>query len=313
MLQYLVILLDDTSKAYCHVSNPLKTKRLITKDVLSKAVVFGMKNNLMIQYVYPSYDIPKDYYDIIESIDNVKIGKDIRIFDYIPLEVNGGTIVLRITIEDFIKNHSKVSNLIKQVNRITISFTNIEVFSDDLISLYSNALDSLHTELLSEMSKGNNPQINILTDRLIMREMSNCGAGVNNITIAPNGKFYLCPAFYYDEKLGLDTNLKYKECITDRSVGDLDMGINIKNRKLLDLEYSPLCKLCDAFHCNRCVWLNQRLTSEINTPSHQQCVMSHVERNSSMRLSKKLRNLGYEVDTISEIDYLDPFKKYIDL
>lgn len=310
MLQYLVILLDDTSIAFCHASNPLHTKNLINKDILRKAVVFGMKNNLMIQYVLPTYDLPQEYYNIMESIDNIKIGKDVQIYDFIPQNANGGTIVLRIEIEEFINNSAAVSNLVKQVGRITISFTNIDEFRDDLIPYYNNALDSIHTELISGLSNGKLTQINILTDRLKMQNMSNCGAGVSNITIAPNGKFYLCPAFYYDERNGLDTNMNHKKCVTDRSIGDLSTGINIINKYLLTLDHSPLCKLCDAYHCNRCIWLNQRLTLEINTPSHQQCIMSHIERNSSMRLSRKLRDLGYEVNEICEIDYLDPFNKF---
>lgn len=311
MLQYLVILLDDTSIAFCHASNPLTSRHLIDKNVLKKAVLFGMKNNLMIQYVLPSYDLPQDYYDIIESIDNVKIGKDIQIFDYIPRNVSCETIVLRIRIDDFISNSTMVSNLIKQVKRLAISFTNIDEFHDDLIPLYSNALNSIHDELLSERRIGKNPQVNVLTDRLSLQKMSNCGAGINNITIAPNGKFYICPAFYYDERCGLDTHLNYKKCLTDRSCGDLEIGPSIKNESLLTLEHSPLCKLCDAYHCNRCVWLNQKLTSDINTPSHQQCVISHIERNSSMRLSAKMRDIGLDVSDINEIDYLDPFNTFI--
>lgn len=310
MLQYLVILLDDTSIAYCHATNPMKSKHLISKSVLSKAVIFGMKNNLMIQYVYPSYDLPQDYNDIIESIDNVKIGKDIQIFDFIPRDVSNGTVVLRIKIEEFINNFLMVSNLINQVKRLTISYTNIDEFCDDLVPLYSNALDSLHENLILNIRNGEKKQVNILTDRLTTNKMTNCGAGVNNITIAPNGKFYLCPAFYYDERMGFDTNMDYRKCISDRSVGDLEVGLNIKNESLLTIDHSPLCKLCDAYHCNRCIWLNQKLTSEINTPSHQQCVMSHVERNSSMRLSSKMRNIGIEVDEICKIDYLDPFENF---
>lgn len=307
MLQYLVILLDDTSIAYCHASNPIKSKKLIDKEVLKEAVVFGMKNNLMIQYVLPPYELPQDYFDIIESIDNIKIGEDIKIFDSIPKSVNGGSIVLRIRIEEFLNGSEQISNLISQVSRLTISFINIEDFKDGLIPAYNNALDNLHDMYISEIEKGQNPQINILTDRLVLHEMSNCGAGVNNITIAPNGKFYLCPAFYYDEKLGLDTKLNYRKKETDRSVGDLNSGLKIKNDYLLTLDHSPLCRLCDAFHCNRCIWLNQHLTYDINTPSHQQCVMSHVERNSSMRLAAKLRTLGYDINDICEIDFIDPF------
>ena len=154
MLQYLVILLDDTSIAYCHATNPMKSKHLISKSVLSKAVIFGMKNNLMIQYVYPSYDLPQDYNDIIESIDNLKIGKDIQIFDFIPRDVSNGTVVLRIKIEEFINNILMVSNLINQVKRLTISYTNIDEFCDDLVPLYSNALDSLHENLILNIRNG---------------------------------------------------------------------------------------------------------------------------------------------------------------
>lgn len=311
MLQYLVILLDDTSIAYCHASNPMKSKKLIDKEVLKEAIVFGMKNNLMIQYVLPPYELPQDYGDIIESIDNLKIGEDIKVYDSIPRNVNGDSIVLRIKIEEFLNDSEQISNLISQVNRLTISFINIEDFKDGLIPAYNNALDNLHDMYISEIEKGKKTQINILTDRLILHEMSNCGAGVNNITIAPNGKFYICPAFYYDEKIGRDTKLNYRKKETDRSVGDLSTGLNIKNGYLLTLGHSPLCCLCDAFHCNRCIWLNQHLTYDINTPSHQQCVMSHVERNSSMRLAVKLRTLGYDINDICEIDYIDPFDKFI--
>ena len=103
--------------------------------------------------------------------------------------------------------------------------------------------------------------------------------GQVSITVAPNGMFYICPSFYYDERMGIDNLMHYKHPSSDRYVGDLESGLGISNSALLDLQHAPLCRNCDAFHCNRCVWLNQKLTLDINTPSHQQCVMSHVERN----------------------------------
>lgn len=41
MLQYLVILLDDTSVAYCHASNPLTERKLIPLDTLKKQSFLG--------------------------------------------------------------------------------------------------------------------------------------------------------------------------------------------------------------------------------------------------------------------------------
>ena len=101
---------------------------------------------------------------------------------------------------------------------------------------------------------------------------------------------------------------------SERSVGDLESGLQIPNQQLLNLDHAPLCRICDAFHCNRCIWLNQKLTWDINTPSHQQCVIAHLERNAArdLQLQFGTKNLSKE-NIIKEIEYLDPFevrKKY---
>ena len=145
---------------------------------------------------------------------------------------------------------------------------------------------------------GKSPQLNLLTDRMMLSKMNNCGAGDTNITLAPNGKFYICPAFYYENE-------------TD-SIGDLEKGLVIKNKQLYKLEYAPICRHCDAYQCKRCIWLNRKMTLEVNTPSHEQCVVAHLERNTSRELLNNIRKHGTflpEQDGIKEIDYLDPFDK----
>jgi CXXX repeat peptide maturase len=138
--------------------------------------------------------------------------------------------------------------------------------------------------------------------------MNNCGAGVENITIAPNGKFYLCPAFYYDECSGVYNMMNNKNHRSDTAVGNLNTGLNVLNANLLKLENAPLCRNCDAYHCHRCVWSNMHSTMDINTPSHQQCVMTHIERNASRELLQKFQSIGLFQDReIKQINYLDPF------
>ena len=41
MLQYLVILLDDTSVSFCHYSNPIKERNLIPLDILKKGILWA--------------------------------------------------------------------------------------------------------------------------------------------------------------------------------------------------------------------------------------------------------------------------------
>lgn len=308
MLQYLVILLDDTSVAYCHASNPLKERCLIPLDTLKKAILFGMKENLMIQYVYPEHELPEEYNEVIESIDHVKIGREVIVYNEVPQTITAENAVLRLTIADFIAKQYDISALLPQVKRLNISLIDIDMFKDEQIDDYKKALATLNAILFNQYKAGMQPQLNILTDLLQLKEMHNCGAGVSNITLAPNGKFYLCPAFYYDEKMGTSNRLNHHKPSSERSVGDLETGLQIPNQQLLKLDHAPLCRICDAYHCNRCIWLNQKLTWDNNTPSHQQCVLAHLERNAARDLQTKLIEAGFNAgDVIKEITYLDPF------
>ena len=307
-LQYLVVLLDDTSMAYCHAENPLTERRLMPLDTLRQAIFFGMKQNLMIQFVYPDYELPTEYNELIETIDHVKIGREVEIFNSVPQRIEGGNVVLRLSVAEFIERQYDIATLLPQTKRLNICLTDIENFKDEQIEDYKRALATLNAVLLNLYKSAKQPQFNLITDRLQLTEMHNCEAGVGNITIAPNGKFYLCPAFYYDEQMGISNRMNHKTKDASRSVGDLEQGIDIPNKQLLQLDHAPLCRICDAYHCNRCIWLNQKLTWDNNTPSHQQCVISHLERNASRDLQIKMQEIGYKFENeIKEINYLDPF------
>ena len=307
-LQYLVVLLDDTNMAYCHAENPLKERRLMPLDTLRKAILFGMKQNLMIQFVYPDYELPAEYNELIETIDHVKIGREVEIFNSVPQRIEGDNVVLRLSVTEFVEHQYDIATLLPQAKRLNICLIDIENFKDEQIEDYKRALATLNAVLLNLYKSVKQPQFNLITDRLQLTEMHNCEAGVGNITIAPNGKFYLCPAFYYDEQMGISNRMNHKTKDASRSVGDLEQGIDIPNKQLLQLDHAPLCRICDAYHCNRCIWLNQKLTWDNNTPSHQQCVISHLERNASRDLQMKMQEVGYKFENeIKEINYLDPF------
>ena len=69
MIQYLVILLDDTSVSFCHYKNDRKKRNLIPLDTLKTGIIYAMKENLNIQFVYPNYELPKEYLETIDSIE----------------------------------------------------------------------------------------------------------------------------------------------------------------------------------------------------------------------------------------------------
>lgn len=304
MLTHLIILLDETSVSYCHYEVTRNERRLIDFDDLKAGIRFAMKENLNIQFVYPDYKLPVEYLEAIESIDHAKVmpstccdEADVVVLggwdDEVP---QGSTCIIRTNRDGLVNHLFVVRGWLNTINRLNIVLTDVEVFKDDAVDSYRNTLESLADIVVVCYKSGMFVQLNLLTDRLQLTGMNNCNAGVSNVTLAPNGRFYLCPAFYYDNE--------------EDSVGDLKKGLDVKNQQLLRLDHAPLCRQCDAYQCKRCIWQNQRLTLEANTPSHQQCVMAHVERNASRQLLAKLKENGVTLrgsHEIEKIDYLDPF------
>jgi CXXX repeat peptide maturase len=308
MLQYLIILLDDTSVSYCHYENIKTERRLISLNDLEAGIFFAMKQNLMIQFVYPAYDLPEEYKKIIQTIDNHKIAPypnftdeiDVGVVDEwekLPEEDFPEEIawVLRLSKNDLFAHYEKWIPRIKQIRRLNLIITDIDTFNEDDFEAYKKVLSRLQDAINERYIQGFSPQLSLLTDRIRLGKMNNCNAGVENITLASNGKFYICPAFYLENEAD--------------STGDLINGLEIKNKILYQLDHAPLCRICDAYHCKRCVWLNRKTTMEVNVPSHEQCVIAHIERNASRELLKKLQLSGiyFPGIVIPEIDYLDPF------
>ena len=315
MLQYLIILLDDTSTSYCHYENDRCERKLMSLDTLKQGIRFGMMENLMIQFVYPDYELPQEYKDTIETIDHSKIvsslGEDEVLVNEADVVVyhdwtgmscgkfnDGKSYVLRTSKDDLFERHLFLKDVLSKVDRLNVVITDIDAFTDEDFEKYKQVLHALSEHIEKLYVDGKSPQLNLLTDRMMLKEMNNCGAGDTNIALAPNGKFYVCPAFYLENE--------------DDSVGSLEAGLDIKNKQLYKLDYAPICRHCDAYQCKRCIWLNRKTTLEVNTPSHEQCVVAHLERNASRDLLNNIRKHGTflpEQEDIKEIDYLDPFDK----
>lgn len=308
MLNYLVIILDDTSISYCHYCNK-GISNLIPLETLQKGILFAMKHNLKLQYILPKYRLPQEYISLIESMFHNNIGpfeqnemSDVVVFEnLIELKSNAESLnidkkyLVRTTVSEFFNDYAVLKDVMEKNISINVVFSDIESFTDSDIETYKLILKDLRLFVKNLVLNGCSVNTNLLTDRIALSEMNNCGAGDTTITLAPNGVFYPCPAFYF-------SNDSFTE------MGNIETGLKIRNKRLFTIECSPLCKRCDAFHCKRCVWLNKQLTYEVNIPSRQQCIMSHLERNASRDLLEDFhkQNILKEV-SIKEINYLDPF------
>ena len=315
MLKYLVVLLDDTSVSYCHYENQNTENKLIALEDLRAGILYAMKQNLMIQFVYPGYELPQEYKDAIHSIDHANIvpasltkDADVVVVDGLtdenPEEYKvASAVVFRVRKDELFSNYKRLITFLEKLERVNVVITDVETFSDDNLSAYRALLSDLSEVVESEYAKGHAVQFNLLTDRMMLTSMNNCNAGDENITLAPDGKFYVCPAFYQAETV---TTIEVKA----QSIGDLKSGLNVRNPQLYKLSHAPICRNCDAYQCKRCVWLNRKMTLEVNTPSHEQCIVAHTERNVSRNLLQNISKQGVfmpEVE-IKEITYLDPFE-----
>ena len=314
MLKYLVILLDDTSTSYCHYNNEKSKPNLIALEDLKAGILYAMKENLTIQFVYPTYELPEEYKELIYSVEHNKI---------VPIEAcESGEVVVcnswkdlnkshfdensiyifRTDKKQWFKNYKLLADILEKITRLNVMITDIETFTEEDFKEYKFILEFFSKELEQLYLKDKFIQLNLLTDRIMLTAMNNCNAGDENITLAPDGKFYICPAFY---QANSKTTIEEKAT----SIGNIKSGLNIKNPQLLRLSHAPLCRNCDAYQCKRCVWLNRKSTLEINTPSHEQCVISHLERNTSRELLSNIRKhkVFMPDKEIKEITYLDPF------
>lgn len=309
MIQYLVILLDDTSTSYCHYTNNSKVRHLINLETLRKGILFGMKENLNIQAVYPPYDIPEEYAVELDNVDCVRIkpaqspgGADAVVFNDLTETEGFGFIddviyILRTDKETLFHEHVKVERILECTKRLNIIITDVEAFTENDYDRYESVLSHLSGKVKTLYSQGSVIQCNVLTDRIMLTEMNNCCAGETTVTLAPDGKFYVCPAFYLSED--------------NDSIGDVDNGLDIKNPQLYRLDHAPICRNCDAYQCHRCIWLNKKTTLEVNTPGHKQCVVAHFERNAGRKLQMALAkhsDIFASSKEIKEIYYFDPFE-----
>lgn len=302
--QFLTILLDDSAIPFCSYSSR-RIDRLIDIDDLINGISYAKRNRLYLQLVYPGFELPSEYVNVISTIEHIAICPYESASSNADIVVLTGETIDNPSVREdavYIVNISKdqlpsLFDIVHKVHlrtpRINVVLNDIEDYSESDFYAYRQELERIR-ELISVTEEGMlNFQINVLTDILLLGKMNNCSAGLDSITLAPNGKFYICPAFYYLNE--------------SDSCGDLN-GLKIKNAQLLDLNHAPICSQCDAFHCRRCLYKNQLQTLEINTPSYEQCYITHIEREQSRLLGLTLPKNGC-FRSLDEIDYMDPFEK----
>ena len=142
---------------------------------------------------------------------------------------------------------------------------------------YRNTLERLANIVFKYWSEGRKIEIDILTHILNFKNHKECKAGTYSITLGPDRKFYLCPAFYFDEN-----------SLGDYSIGTLDTGINNRYEKLFNISTSKICDFCDAYQCTKCSFVSKKRTNEFCVPPEIFCLKGNIEREASRYFCKLL-------------------------
>lgn len=314
MINYANVLLANTAVSFCQYHAESCDKPVwIAPELLKKVISYCSDKNISINFVYPPESVPKE----LEEIISKTVGTSIRPFsnakaDMIVLKSDDFPECLNADFSDNIVllsiNKHELSDLPKFIAgifgkslKLSIVLNDVETYSEADISMYKSVLEKME-DVLFNLYKNTTEklyEINFITDLWFLKEICGCNAGVSHYTFAPDGKWYVCPAFYHNRK---------------SSIGNFDETVPVEYENLFQLNFAPACKICNAFHCVRCIYLNKSLTEEYNVPSWQQCKIIHAERELSRKLLTRLQQVNrlfLQIPDIKPVKYDDPLENLI--
>jgi CXXX repeat modification system protein len=308
----LVLLLDEGAPSFCYYASPdpARTARM-SDEVLSAALRVADERELALQVIGGRDGVPAALREKLEGREHVcyiSAGcgelhpEDVPVLDAVRpeaierLEPGRHSIALlrvpRRALADWPKVFAALSS---RVDRVVLVLLELEQWSDPELDQYQNALGVASDHLLERYLAGSFIELNALSDRLALEQPAECGAGLDHLTVAPDGKLYICPGF---------------ALAGEQPVGRVGEEACIPNQRLLRRSCAPICEKCDAFHCRRCVHLNLAATLEINTPPWQLCRAVHLEREQARVLLGRLHERGLlrGLRPIHTVSYEEPFE-----
>ncbi len=311
-MKFLLVPIDESAPSFCYYAKPERpAPRPIPLETLREAVAFAQARGLVVNFQYGETEPPASFAPVMQSVSHadivplsaadahpastVIVGPEDLEKTALPARVRDANIIVRFPIGRIAELPAVLLPLIGTCRRINLCLLDLETAGDAALELYWRSLQDLAHCVAETLRRRRDIELGFLTDRIFLTSMRNCQAGIDHVTVGPEGNLYVCPGFLHDEP--------------NQPVGNLRQGLRVPNAELLDIAHAAICSACDAYHCKRCLYLNKRTTLEINAPSHQQCIASHHERNASSILRDLLGDVTFlaRTEPIPRLAYLDPF------
>lgn len=312
----LYFLLSDDYISYCEYNNDKVESSRMNKSTILEGLKYARYNFHKPVFVHSSnsfdFENCKEYeeYDIIHIVpakfikDAQNIGLRRIIPVYNPNDINIDNygienVILNVPADDIGNLSISVISLFKKVSRINLNITNINKNFDE--KLYTEELKKISNYICDiKNSTSTIKELSLLTDLLFINEHDKCMAGHKTFVLAPDENIYTCCAVYSNE--------------SESNIGDLEKGIIKKyDARLYETKNSNLCRLCDAYQCKNCVYINKLYTNEVNVSPSFKCRKSHIERLISQSMMSKFELSEEKIKSLSDLEYKDPIDKFLSI
>ena len=278
------IIEDSNFESFCYYNNNNNDNSKLDETDIIKALEYCDNNN------YKPVIMTNRNYEFLRYTLNIT--DDIRtecnafstclvVNDYDAASLNNyriKNIILKTKKENIKMLGTNVSNILRNnlnICNISIVLDNSKI-DDSLLNEYKNQLSFVSDLIIEHLKKGRVIDISTITHELRYSSHHNCKAGVSDVTLGPDGRYYICPAFYFD------VSLRDKYCL-----GDLKKGFSQKFKKYCDIKMCKACKDCSIYSCNKCIYQSVKMTEELGIPGYLLCKKSEVEKQISKQFIEK--------------------------
>lgn len=285
--KYMYILLDNKSNAICQCQHPVtETVEVMSEDLVIEAINYCFNNHIVPVFIG---DEAGRYAELglVITKSKERFNHKARILCEQDTssndEINDESVILVLNKHRIIHLSDILHSLFERVpqgSNISVFFEDVSSFTQDDVLAYQKQLSQVSDILFGYWSHGNFLNLNLLTHIFYEYVTGHCKAGIDRITLAPDGYFYFCPAFYYDNKMRIE-----------HRIGQIDKGLYSPELRFCDTSKNTGCRTCSSTHCLSCLYLNKTKTGEFCVPPEIQCLKSNIERIESSKLYEKIKKV----------------------
>ena len=273
---YLYLLLSDRGPAFCHYTANADSYIVMSQEVFDAGMQYARSHNMIPVYIGNPTELwsKADRHCVHVRIDEYRFLKQLEINEVelrIPIfhptsdrtQLGGldgaSTCILAIDKTTISELLLTISALSKYYSRINVMKTDVRGWDNIIMSAYKEELKRIEKWRHQSSVK---VDINILPIRGTAGE-SRCAAGISEYTLAPDGNFYICPAYYFD---GLF------------SCGSIADGIINPYKEILSMDKRKKCAMCSNDNCMACTYLDFSRHHMLGATSLQQCSIATAEK-----------------------------------